>query len=121
MIAATSLVVSSSIFLRRKSTQCHWHEGNVFPNAHRAHDAYGERYAPGMSGPSACLKLDPRTGSTPPVLPWNPPQNPITSVCPVRDFASRSAASNRALDFGPGIWRRRKVCVTNVSDGRNGE
>src|SRR6266516_3378004 len=27
------------------------------------------------------------------------------------------SASNRALDFGPGIWRRRKVCVTNVSDG----
>src|SRR2546429_8921116 len=93
MMAATSFVVSTSTFLRRKSTQCHSHDGKVLPNAHRAHEAYGERYAPGISGPSACLKLDPRTGSTPPVLPWHPPQNPITSVCPVRDFASRSAAS----------------------------
>src|SRR5438093_8981419 len=93
MIAATSLLVSSSTFFLRNSTQCHSHDGNVLSNAQRAHAAYGERYAPGMSGPSACLKLEPSTGSTPPVFPWNPPQNPMTSVCPVRDLASRSAAS----------------------------
>ena len=41
MIAATSLVVSTSIFLRRNSTQCQLHDGNVLSNAQRAHDAYG--------------------------------------------------------------------------------
>ena len=93
MIAATSCVVSISIFLRKNSTQCHSHDGNVLSNTQRAHAAYGLRYVPGMSGPSACLKFEPSTGSTPPVLPWNPPQNPMTSVWPVRDLASRRAAS----------------------------
>src|SRR5712691_5015837 len=93
MIAAMSFVVSISIFFRRKSTQCHSHDGNVLSKAQRAHDAYGDRYAPGMRGPSACLKLEPSSGSTPPVLPWNPPQKPMTSVWPVRDLASRIAAT----------------------------
>src|SRR2546428_13182115 len=79
MIAATSCVVSISIFLRKNSTQCHSHDGNVLSNTQRAHAAYGLRYVPGMSGPSACLKFEPSTGSTPPVLLWNPPQKPITS------------------------------------------
>src|SRR5260370_42697240 len=92
-IAATCFVVSISIFFRRKSTQCHSQDGNVLSKAQRAHEAEGERYAPGISGPSACLKLDPSTGSTPPALPRHPPQKPITSLCPVRDLASRSAAS----------------------------
>src|SRR5436309_14641174 len=69
MIAATSCVVSISIFLRKNSTQCHSHDGNVLSNTQRAHAAYGLRYVPGMSGPSACLKFEPSTGSTPPVVP----------------------------------------------------
>mgnify|MGYP003693929451 CR=1 FL=1 len=47
MIAAMSFVVSAAILLRRKSTQCQWHDGNVLPNAQRAHDAYGLEYVPG--------------------------------------------------------------------------
>ena len=39
MIAATSFVVSAAILERRKSTQCHSHDGNVLPNAQRAHEA----------------------------------------------------------------------------------
>ena len=93
MIAATCFVVSSSIFRFRNSTQCHPHDGNVLSKAQRAHEAYGLRYMPGMRGPSPCLKPPPSTGSTPPVLPWKPPQKPITSVCPVHDFARRRAAS----------------------------
>src|SRR2546428_12798593 len=67
-IAATSFVVSIAIFWRKNSTQCHSHDGNVLSNTQRAHAAYGLRYVPGMSGPSACLKFEPNTGSTPPGL-----------------------------------------------------
>src|SRR2546427_363753 len=38
-VAATSLVVSSWILWRRKSTQCHSHDGNVLSKAQRAQDA----------------------------------------------------------------------------------
>src|SRR5579883_567891 len=93
MMAATSFVVSSSIFRRRNSTQCHSHDGKVLSNAQRAQDAYGVLYAPGMSGPSWCLKLEPRSGRTPAVFPWNPPQNPMTSLLPVYALARRSADS----------------------------
>src|SRR5690242_6839229 len=93
MIAATLFVVSSSIFLRRKSTQCHSQDGKVLSKAQRAQDAYGVAYDPGIRGPSLCLNDEPRSGSTPPVFPWKPPQKPMTSVFPVRDLASRSAAS----------------------------
>src|SRR5712692_10520311 len=93
MIAAMSLLVSTAIFFFKNSTQCQSHDGNVLSKAQRAQLAYGVEYAPGCSGPSPCLNELPSSGSTPRVLPWNPPQNPITSRRPVCDCASRSAAS----------------------------
>src|SRR5437773_2457011 len=62
MIAATSRVVSSWILFRRKSTQCHSHDGNVLSKAQRAHEAYGDGYAPGIKGLCACCKLGPVDG-----------------------------------------------------------
>src|SRR6266550_2111301 len=66
-----------------------------------------------MSGPSACLKLAPSTGSTPPVLPWKPPQNPRTSVCPVRDFARR--------ELGEQLDERRAVLGREAAHVNPGE
>src|SRR5258708_6016731 len=46
-----------------------------------------------MKGPRWCLKSLPSRPSTPPVLPWNPPQKPSTSCLPVAALARRRAAS----------------------------
>src|SRR5882724_3470744 len=46
-----------------------------------------------MKGPRWCLKSLPSSPSTPPVLPWNPPQKPRTSCLPVAALARRRAAS----------------------------
>src|ERR1051325_1782914 len=93
MIAAMSLLGSTAILCLRNSTQRHSHDGNDLSKAQRAQLAYGVEYAPGCSGPSPCLNELPSNGSTPRVLPWKPPQNPIPSPRPVCDCASRSAAS----------------------------
>src|SRR5216683_1987441 len=46
-----------------------------------------------MNGPRRCLKSLPSRPSTPPVLPWKPPQNPMTSCRPVAALARRRPAS----------------------------
>ena len=46
-----------------------------------------------MNGPRPRLVSLPRSPSTPPVFPWNPPQKPTNSNFRVADLASRKAAS----------------------------
>src|SRR5438132_407673 len=66
-----------------------------------------------MNGPRWCLNSLPSNGSTPPVLPWKPPQNPSTSVLPVAAWASRSAASTASAP-PENIWIR--VSPSGVTD-----
>src|SRR5439155_50110 len=66
-----------------------------------------------------CLNSLPRRGRTPPVLPWNPPQNPTTSALPVAARPSRRAASTASAP-PENIWMRvRPSGVTEVSSSRN--
>ena len=62
------------------------------------------------------MKSLPRSGRTPPVLPWKPPQNPTTSALAVAAFASRSAASTASAP-PEYIWMR--VSPSGVTEARS--
>src|SRR5215831_18125271 len=72
-----------------------------------------------MNGPRRCLNSLPSSGSTPPVLPWKPPQKPSTSALPVAAWTSRSAASTASAP-PENIWMRVSPSgVTEDSRSRN--
>ena len=65
------------------------------------------------------MKSLPSRGSTPLVLPWNPPQKPMTSWRPVAALARRSAASTASAP-PENIWMRVSPSgVTLASSSRN--
>ena len=62
------------------------------------------------------MKSLPRRPSTPPVLPWKPPQKPMTSSLPVATLARRSAASTVSAP-PENIWMR--VSPSGVTEATN--
>src|SRR5437870_7342629 len=79
-----------------------------------------------MNGPRWCLKSLPRSPSTPPVLPWKPPQKPMTSCLPVaalarRRAASRFGAAREELDAREAVGREARQQLEQLRAGLGGE